>query len=209
MSRPKEKKRVIVGCDLDDVLVAFMPAFIDMARKAGFGPDDDRKPIDWDWSNMGWTREQQDTLWQQLADTKDFWVHAVKPMPQVDSDLVNLLYESTVMYFPTARARAVGGDVAIQSARWLRWNFGILYPTVIVSNEKGPLAAVLKYDYFLDDRPKNCFEVKRARPECQVFLCESSHNQDYETRRECEMLDIPRIAGFNEFAELILEETNV
>ena len=206
MSRPVERKRVIVGCDLDDVLAAFMPKFIDMARKAGFGPYDDRMPVDWAWSNMGWTQEQQDSLWKQLANTTDFWVEDIQPLPQVTPNLVKELSEYTVMYFPTARANSKGYDVGFQSARWLRWQFGSMYPTVIVSNEKGPLAAALKYDYFIDDRPKNVFEVKRARPECKVFLCESSHNQDEETRLKCQSLGIPRIAGFNEFAKMILEE---
>jgi hypothetical protein len=207
MSRPIEKRRIVVGCDLDDVLAAFMPRFIDMARAAGFGPDNDRMPIDWAWSNMGWTKEQEDILWQQLADTEDFWT-CIGVMPHVDRDLVMKLWEKTVMYFPTARAQSKGHDVGVQSASWLRWQFGILFPTVIVSNEKGPLAAALKYDYFLDDRPKNCYEVKRARPECKVYLCNSSHNCDESTREYCAAMGIERIAGFNEFAKLILEETN-
>ena len=85
--------------------------------------------------------------------------------------------------------------------------FGITFPTVIVSNEKGPLANALKYDYFVDDRPKNVYEVKSARPECKVFLADSSHNQDSETTLKCASLQIERIAGFNEFAKLVLEET--
>jgi hypothetical protein len=165
-----------------------------MARKRGFGPIEDILPIDWAWSNMGWTKEQQDILWQDLHDTTNFWTHELDPLPQVDQFLVKELANKT--------------DVSFQSAQWLRWNFGILYPTVIVSNEKGPVAAALKYDYFLDDRPKNCYEVKAARPECKVFLCESSHNQDESTRKVCAELDIPRITGFNEFAKMILEETN-
>lgn len=205
MSRPIEKRRVIVGCDLDDVLAAFMPRFITMARKRGFGPIEDILPIDWAWSNMGWTKEQQDILWQDLHDTTNFWTQ-LDPLPQVDQFLVKELANKTVIYFPTARAQSVGNDVSFQSAQWLRWNFGILYPTVIVSNEKGPLAAALKYDYFLDDRPKNCYEVKAARPECKVFLCEASHNPDEETRLNCRCQGIDRIAGFNEFAKLILEE---
>ena len=208
MSRPIEKRRVIVGCDLDDVLCAFIPEFIDRARAHGFGPDDDRLPNSWSWDNMGWTREQQDIIWHELSDTLDLWAY-MPVIPTVDVDLVQTLSKKAVVVFPTARAQAVGDDVALQTARWLLSNFGVSFPTVIVSNEKGPLAAALKYDYFLDDRPKNCYEVKAARPECKGYLCESSHNQDEETRLKCAELGIPRIAGFNEFAKLILEEINV
>jgi hypothetical protein len=65
--------------------------------------------------------------------------------------------------------------------------------------EKGPMALALKYDYFIDDRPKNCEDIKRALPDCKVFLRDSSHNRSWK-----EPINIQRIAGFNEFAEIVL-----
>ena len=119
MSRPIEVLRKVVGCDLDDVLADFMTKFISMAKAHGFGPDDDRRPIDWEWSNMGWSQEQQDILWQELHDTQNFWV-GLQPLPQVDRGLVFDLSDRTTLYFPTARAKAVGADTRDQAAWWLR-----------------------------------------------------------------------------------------
>jgi hypothetical protein len=200
-TRPVERKLKIVGCDLDDVLANFIGTFIDMSIERFGMPARILRPVDWAWSNMGWTKEQEATLWQALHDTHHFW-EKLSIMPGVNPDLVYRLNRNTTMYFPTARANSVGDDVQIQSARWLLNNFGIPFPTVIVGNVKGPLAAALKYDYFIDDRDKNCLDVKAARPECQVFLANSSHNQAFKN----EDFGIQRVSGFNEFAEIVLAE---
>jgi 5'(3')-deoxyribonucleotidase len=201
-ARPIERKLKIVGCDLDDVLANFIEKFIDMAI-ARFGVPTDRniRPCDWSWSNMGWTKEQEAALWQQLHDTPNFWTD-LGIQPGVDPALVARLCERTRVYFPTARAQSIGDDVAVQCARWLLNTFGIPFPTVIVGNEKGPLAAALKYDYFIDDRDKNCLDIKAARPECQVFLANSGHNQKF----DAEANGITRVSGFNEFARIVLAE---
>ena len=204
--RPVEAVIPVVGCDLDDVLADFMGTFIEMAhQRFGIPVDKIIRPVDWAWSNMGWTKEQQEVLWQDLHDTHNFWVH-LGVLPGVDRNLVRNLAEKTQLYFPTARAQAIGSlSTRDQCASWLRTQFGILYPTVIVSNEKGPLANVLKYDYFADDRPKNCFEVKEARPDCRVYMVDASHNQDSLTTLKAMSLGIKRVAGFNEFANIVLE----
>lgn len=198
--RPVERKLKIVGCDLDDVLANFMGKFIVMAHDR-FGTDLNLRPVDWAWSNMGWTKPQEAELWQTLHDTENFWTD-LEVQPGVDRLLVADVARKTTMYFPTARAQSVGMDVQIQSASWLREQFLIPFPTVVVSNEKGPLAAALKYDYFIDDRDKNCLEVKKARPECRVFVCDSGHNQAFKN----EDFGIERVSGFNEFANIVLAE---
>jgi 5'(3')-deoxyribonucleotidase len=200
-ARPIERKLKIVGCDLDDVLANFIQKFIDMSIKRFGMPARDLRPCDWAWSNMGWTKEQESALWQQLHDTDNFWVD-LGIQPGVDPMLVLALTEKTTVYFPTARAQSIGDDVQIQSARWLLNTFGIPFPTVIVGNEKGPLAAALKYDHFIDDRDKNCLDVQKTRPECQIYLVNSGHNQAF----DAEAHGMRRVSGFNEAALIILSE---
>lgn len=200
-ARPVERILPVVGCDLDDVLADFMDKFIEMAKDRYGVPTDDRLPIDWAWSNMGWTKEQEASLWQQLHDTPDFWT-TLKVLKGVDRELVRTLSDNTSLYFPTARAQAIGTlSTRDQCARWLLNEFNLPFPTVIVSNEKGPLAAALKYDYFIDDRPKNCLEVKAARPQCKVFMSDACHNQ----KDDLSQYGIPRVSGFNEFAGIVLK----
>jgi 5'(3')-deoxyribonucleotidase len=202
-ARPAEQKLKIVGCDLDDVLADFMAKFIDMSsERFGIPTDKILRPVDWTWSNnMGWTKEQESALWQQLHDTKNFWM-SLDILPGVSPQLVQLLSWKTKMYFSTARPQSIGADVSIQSAAWINEKFRVNFPTVVVSNEKGPLAAALKYDYFIDDRDKNCLEVKAARPECKVCLAAATHNQKF----DAEPHGIVRVSGFNEFAQMVLSE---
>ena len=202
MSRPVEKQLKVVGCDLDDVLADFIGNFIRTANSRYGVPEDvSLRPDSWSWDNMGWSKDQLAEMWQLIHDTPDFW-SIIPALPNVDRTLVTRLSEKTELYFPTARAQCLGDSVATQSARFLLNNFSIPFPRVIVSNEKGPLAAALKYDYFIDDRDKNCVDVKLARPECEVFLVNSSHNHAFNERT----LGIVRVSGFNEAAQLILSE---
>jgi 5'(3')-deoxyribonucleotidase len=148
---------------------------------------------------MDLSQGEIDGVWLRILKTPNFW-ETLGVLPNVDPFLVAKLEERSDLYFPTARARGAGNDVANQSAFWLQNNFGIEFPRVIVSNEKGPLAQALKYDYFIDDRAKNCLEVKQARPECKVFLNDACHNQSFDLTEQ----GIPRIRGFNEFAKVVL-----
>lgn len=199
--------RKIVGMDLDDVLADFMQKFMDIARRL-YNVDPTVLPTTWDWDGVQYldgtplTKEQiEDTIvkvWDVVIATPDFW-QTLQVMPGVDPQLINLLDYRTKLYFPTARAVTKGGiDVGRQSATWLRKNFLIAFPTVFVSNEKGPLAAALKYDYFVDDRPSNCEAIKKANPSCKVYLMNASHNKDYVNP------DFPRVSCVNEFAHIVL-----
>jgi 5'(3')-deoxyribonucleotidase len=200
--------RKIVGMDLDDVLANFMKTFMDIARRL-FQVDPNVLQSNWDWDGCKFldgtplTPEQKDKIvvavWDVIIATPDFW-QTLEVMPGVDAQLINKLDYRTKLYFPTARAVTKGGiDVGRQSATWLRKNFLIAFPTVFVSNEKGPLAAALKYDYFIDDRPTNCEAIKKANPTCQVFLMNASHNQDYVNP------EFQRVYSVNEFAEIVLK----
>ncbi len=194
--------RPIIGCDLDDVLADFMGVFIGMANaKFAIPSDTSLRPIDWEWSNMGWSPEHMKELWADVANTPNFWT-TLPLLKGVNPDKVSQLNESTELYFPTARAHCIGDPVSTQCARWLLNKFSIPFPRVIVSNEKGPLADALKYDYFIDDRGKNCADVKAARPECRVYLVEASHNKMLDTAS----IGVERVSGINEFTDIVLSQ---
>lgn len=195
-------RKPVIGCDLDDVLADFIHSFMNIAASK-YGVDPEARPTTWEWDGMKWpngfTKEQiVNGCWEEVTNTVNFW-ETLRVIPGVDRQLVNRLTEEAKVYFPTARAYCVGKDIGVQSAEWLRREFLIPYPTVFVSNEKGPLAAALKYDYFIDDRPINCTTVKKARPECKVFMHDASHNRDIT------LPEIPRIQSINEFAQIVLK----
>lgn len=207
MAHPKinflKDTKKIVGCDLDDVLANFIQKFMDIAHEL-HGVDPMSRPSDWEWTGLGKTPEETikitEDVWAAIIADPYFWTK-LEIEPGASLSLVQRLNERTKVYFPTARAVTAGGvDVGYQSAQWLLNNFGISFPTVIVGDQKGPLAAALKYDYFVDDRPKNCLEVALARPECKVFLKTASHNTTVV------LPGIERVENFDEFARIVLAE---
>jgi 5'(3')-deoxyribonucleotidase len=196
---PVDKKK-IVGCDLDDVLANFIGRFMEIAHRL-YGVDENLRPTSWEWDDVNMTEEMVNGVWKEIFATENFWCH-VGTEPGASMERLRRLDKHCKLYFPTARAFVPGYDVGWQSSWWLVNNFGLRFPTVIVSNEKGPLAAALKYDYFIDDRPKNCLEVKAARPECKVFLKTSTHNLKFDLSDR----GILRIENFDAFADLVLKE---
>ncbi len=194
---PKDNK-LVIGMDLDDVLADFIKKFMEVAA-AKYGVDPNIRPTSWEWDDCDMSAERVDGTWSEIFQIENFW-ETLDVIPGVDSKLIWELNRKTKLYFPTARAVVKGRDIGYQSARWLSNLFCIRYPTVIIGNSKGPLANALAYDYFIDDRPKNCLEVKLARPECKVFLNNASHNQSFDLADK----GISRIAHVNDFVKLVL-----
>lgn len=189
-----------IGIDLDDVLANFMVPYMDAARKRFGRPPVGAMPIDWEWSNILPSQEEQALVWADVKGMENFWMN-LPVIEGVSRDLIRELDEKHVLYFPTARVDSVGMPVRKQSAAWLTMKLGVTYPTVIVAYEKGPMATALKYDYFLDDRPKNCIDIQNALPRCKVFLKDSSHNQTFRDERYY----FTRVKNFDEFAKIVLE----
>ena len=193
-----DHKRIVVGCDLDDVVADFIKGFMEIAARK-YGVDPDLRPTSWEWDGADMTKERVDDVWQEITNTRNWW-ETLAVETGVSKRVMQRLNNETQLFFPTARAYCVGDPVSVQSAVWLHEHFNISYPTVIVANSKGPLAAALKYDFFIDDRPKNCIEVKTAVPRCRVFMKTATHNLSTDLSES----GIPRIATFDEFAETVL-----
>lgn len=189
----------VIGIDLDDCLADFITEFTRISNKRFGTPEVGTQPRDWEWSNFGLTLEMQEEVWQEIRGIKNFWM-TLGVEPGVDWELLQELEQKHIVYYPTARVTTLGYHAGQQSAAWIARKFGIHFPTVIAGYNKGPLAAALNYEYFLDDRPKNCLDILVARPECKVYLKDSSHNQDFVQE------GVTRVKDFNEFAKIILEE---
>ena len=188
--------RIVIGMDLDDVLADFIKSFMWIGHQL-FGIDPNARPTSWAWDNSGLSKEQLSEVWSFVSNVENFHM-SLSTVPGLNKELIQELDAKTKMYFPTARFATPGYDVGRQSAHWLVAKVGIDAPTVLVSPDKGEMAKVLKYDYFIDDRPKNVQEVKAALPDCKVYLCDSCHNQDFNDPA------IPRVANVNDFARIVL-----
>ncbi len=189
---------MIVGIDLDGVLAYFDKAFSDMANKRYGRPPIGTKPVDWNWSNYGLTKEEINEIWVDIKNTYNFW-EGLDVEPGVNTRLVGRMDRQHKLIFPTARIETKGASATQQCAWWLNVHFGIQFPTVFTTGDKAPLAVACQYDYFIDDRPKNCVAVKSVLPNCKVYLKDASHNQSYTPP-----FNIVRIPDINHLCDIVL-----
>lgn len=187
-----------IGVDLDDVLANFVEAFVNLAHETYGRPEKGKLPVDWEWSNMGLSPEEINNLWVIIKSTPFFW-QDLDRAEGVSHHLLKALDQEHELFFITARVPTGGDTVKNQSADWLT-AYGVRYPTVLVEADKGPLAAALKLEAFIDDRPKNIIEIKAVLPNCRMFLKNASHNLAYNPPPGVE-----RVNSFNAFANIILE----
>jgi 5'(3')-deoxyribonucleotidase len=191
-------RRFKIGIDLDDVLADFMPAYLGLAYKRFGRPPLGSMPVDWEWSNILPSKEDQEAVWRDVKDIPNFW-KTLLIMPGVHRWKVHEMDRDHTVYFPTARVEVHGPESAAkQSAAWIQENFDIEFPAVFAAYEKKPMAIALKYDYFLDDRPKNCIDIHDALPNCKVYLKDISHNQDFICPEW-----LVRVRDFNQFAKIV------
>ncbi len=185
-----------IGVDIDGVLGAFVPAARKLCQEMFDGrPDDSLVQRSWSFETLGITPEEEKVLWRRIDSTPNWWLtHDVLP----ETSLLKSLCDRHRVTFITNRKDGLGLPVDKQSAEWLQRKFGIFYPTVLLSNDKGPLVAGLKLHYFIDDRPKNIEEVYAYYPECKTVLLDTTYNQD------CKYP--VRVKSFNEFAKPLLED---
>jgi 5'(3')-deoxyribonucleotidase len=191
-----------IGIDMDDVLCNFQKKEVEIMHGMYGRPPLDTMPVDWEGSNLQVSAEEYKAFWTEAAKTYNLWL-ALEPLPAFNYTAMKLLqYLDTKhdLFFVTNRFKTPGLSPSKQTKAWLRIEADLNSPTVVLAKEKGPMASVLELDAFIDDRPKNVLDVLAARPCCKVYLCDSSHNKAFNDPR------IPRVASFNAFAKLILEE---
>lgn len=187
-----EDNRPVVGLDVDGVLAAFSPRFIEMANKRfgfRFKPEDQ---TGWAHQSLGLSDEQADKVWREIERTPNWWLGLEQiPGTHALSDC------HCRIYFITSRTLCAGLPIEDQTANWIRRHFFITNPTVIVSSHKGPLCAALNIEYFLDDRPENCINVRAYSPFTKVFLQDAPYNKQFSQG------SIERVSSVNEFLERI------
>ena len=175
-------KRLTLGLDVDGVLAAFSPAFIDIANRM-FGLD--LKPEDqtgWAHQSLGLSDEQADQVWEEINSTPNWWATLSKlPGTAALTDAAS----RHRLYFITHRnPTVVGLPIEEQTANWIRREFYIPNPTVITCEKKGTVARGLELDAFIDDKYANTRDVHSKSPLTKVFL----HNAPYNTNPEMDVL---------------------
>jgi hypothetical protein len=181
-----------IGIDIDGVLAAFVPAYVEKLTKVSgiqFPVGDPNFPSTWYFEReAGVTRPQENEVWDQIRQSA-FWA-TLLPMPGAldvirELDQLSLLGRADV-YFITSRP----GQSAKRLTEFWLTKLGMENPTVILADEKGPVARGLKLDVFIDDRPENIadvFEWTRrpqtpragdyAGPQTRVYMIDAPYNR--------------------------------
>lgn len=182
--------RPAIGLDIDGCLAGFSQKFIQLLNaRYGLNAKPENQTT-WEFGCFGATPEQESEIWQDIYATRNFWL-SLEPLS--DTHVLTYAKDKYRIYFITARPPCAGHALEDQTAMWIRRHFFIANPTVIVSSHKGPLAAALNLDYFLDDRPENTLQVRAFSPFTKVFI----HSAPYNT--EFNQGSIERVGSVNEF----------
>jgi uncharacterized HAD superfamily protein len=162
-------KRLRIGVDIDGVLADFTGLARKLCRHMFNGePAKDRIQTGWGFDSLGITKEQENQMWRRIDETYNWW-QGLDPLP--NTDLLSSLYTRHQVIFITNRKNGTGWPVELQSAEWLDRHYDIRYPSVLLSDKKGPLAKALELDYFIDDRDKNVREVAAAIGDDKTIMC--------------------------------------
>jgi 5'(3')-deoxyribonucleotidase len=169
-------KRLNIGVDVDGVLSSFTSAARKLCKQLFDGrPDDSLIQTSWAFESLGITKAEESIMWKVIDNTPNWWM-THETMPETDL-LHDLCDNHRVIFITNRKDGRVGLPIEIQTAQWLKENYGLYNPMVAISDNKGPLAAGLKLDYFIDDRPKNVDEVCRYVP--KTALRDATYNQEY------------------------------
>lgn len=189
-SRPQR-----LGVDIDGVLADFTYPVAALASQM-FGLQVSGYATHWNWMrDYGVVDERERELWAYLTSHPEWW-QSLPTLPGAADALDRLcaLHESGLadVYFITTRP---GPGVKLATETWLR-EHGFDRATVCIAGDKGPIAAGLKLDFFIDDRPENCYSVagmgasSRPHDVQRIFIPERPWNTAPTFRQGCETLGI-------------------
>jgi len=188
------KLKPLVGFDVDMVLADYVKSFVDVSRKLLKKPPKNYVQTDYLFTSCGWSEREERQIQAHLKSHYNYW-RTLERMPST-TDLRKSAQDLN-LFFITSRFSSDGAPMPYQTADWLHDQFGIRDAYVIYAAKKGPIVADLELDYFIDDKPQNCIEVKSALPSCEVFIQDAPYNKTFKDSR------IRRVANVNAFLKEI------
>lgn len=222
-------KQLKLGVDVDGVLADFNRGYLSILEHVSGGKKCElstsgAEPNCWHWpERYGYTKAHADEAWRVIKASPMFWA-SLPPYLETEaviSTLRELYAHEHEVYFITNR---MGLHPHAQTLGWLM-NQGFPLPTVLVSEDKGPIAKGLKLTHFIDDKPENCWEVDeecntielsdgtRQRLKdapCRVFMLKrawNDHQRIVEEASERGITIVPTLRHF--FEELAHEEGTI
>lgn len=195
-----------MAATFDGVLADFNSSFIALIKQQTgieLPPVGPNYPDVWAYHRAGGVTPAQDKLLWKHIKTSGFWdtLDALPSATEAIQRLDVLRYSGADVYFITSRP---GNFAKYLTEGWLM-RHGFRYPTVLICNSKGPVAAGLELDAFIDDKTENCLDVARARELCRVFLVDAPYNKTAQARMASEW-GIEVVSSANDALDRLVED---
>lgn len=156
--------------DVDGVLAEFTLAFTREAVKLGLAKTAWPTP-----EQLTWDHDfNVDKVWAVVDSTPWWWARLGRACSIDELALLNKLTYNHRVVFCTNRKAGIP-HVQRQTFEWLN-KYGITYPNVVVSDDKGGVAKALKIDFSIDDRVKNVNEI--AAVGCESYVLDYPYNRN-------------------------------
>ena len=162
------------GIDLDGVLADFNRGFTILMNQVAGTRVTNPKLDCWDWPNKYWPKADIDKAWVVIRGNPDWWRQLQPYEPSRFHPLQQASLQGHELYFLTQRP---GPGVKEATESWLISN-GIYRPTVLMTPDKGPVAAGLHLDALVDDRPENIHDVLNATLHTKCFIWDAPWNEE-------------------------------
>jgi hypothetical protein len=147
------------------------------------------------------TLRQQDRLWKEVRARKNFWESLEELEPGALARLSRLTAECRwEIIFLTSRPETAGETAQAQSHRWLS-DHGFSMPSVfVVHGSRGRIAASLRLDVVVDDRPENCLDVVSESKARAILIWRGAASTVPASARE---LDIGAVESINQCLDIL------
>lgn len=169
-------KRLLIGMDVDGVVADFIKSFREICMEVT-GRWMPVVSTAWNFTNWGLDALETRAAWEKLRATENFWAQ-LSPCADATTGLLRDLEEKHILYFITTRPATKGLSVEMQTCAFMECSFGLRFPQVIVSSDKGTVAKALGLDYFIDDKPENLRDIMKATTRTKLFLRDQLYNQN-------------------------------
>jgi hypothetical protein len=153
-----------IGVDLDGVVARFNMAFAKVANQLWPGKvEPDPQPLEWDWSDLGFTEAEVDRVWAEIKRIPNWWI----TLPAYRENVFAIATHRTMhpedeIFYLTARVSSAGIPTMHQSQRWLDMcGIGGLGTAVIVKPDGVRKVSIYKrigVTHAIDDNLPNVME---------------------------------------------------
>jgi uncharacterized HAD superfamily protein len=193
-------ERLKLGVDIDGVLADWTTSFSRFCA-IKLGREFPRFSTTWDLANWGFASGEFKQAWDAMCELPIFYEY-LDPQPDTRDFSLHEFSKKHRLFFISTRPRTAGEPMEYQTAKWLSWAMGVNYPTVLITENKGAVAAALGLDAFIDDKPENLADVHKHSPATWLYLRDWPYNRPEISDLVLTPGTYQRVADFRQFAQI-------